>query len=1156
MSPRTPKLNSALSRTSGILKRGMGRAGRGMLLRSAAFLTVLSSRIKRLLLITGIILMGMTLSGIIILFAYYGSGEDGGETGIVDISMDNAGRSTISESYGEGTDSRREDMETPEKKDATEDAGISSGASPEASDGDDVAEFALRYVGNPYVWGGTSLTEGCDCSGFTMKVMENFGISLPHHAHSQRSLGTEVSEEELSPGDLVFYDAPDHVAIYIGGGQIVEASSPRDGIRINSYDHRTVAYCARYITPGKDIHTLSSSEEEAGGEGTTSNHSLRTNETRFRDITSNYSPSNRAYFNFFLDVSKNKSVYQIKKDEETGEDVLITPDDPDAVSDYFKNDEKYYISPFLLYSMNSHIWGNTFAYPEAFLNPVAHDGDYNLLDISEDNLLTVSSVIRRSTGEETGDRRYSVSDYGLASILKYREEDMVDKYMGTYIKEDYYDYTTAEVKQREINETYSYEISREKRHVLEWAQTFAGYVTYDYIPSTTKTGGLRSGVSENPRSDLDTIYYKTEEVPVYIIVPISSSDRTSNQVWTTSSLESAKKYINSHPGYTLYGAEYDKEGEITGGKTTVKRYKLYKYRGSDSGRYTDFVQQSSINTVEQTNDYLDDYLGHFSTYKPVTIDRDPEVFGQFITSSDSYPIRQTSSADTGSAIPGDSFDDYYSDDEKREIIETIWDTALAYGFSEQQAAAIIGNIKTESAGFQPDATHTDSDGEWSYGLCQWRDSRKTRLWDFASEYYGEDVTDSKCSVQSQISFAMMELDTSSSYSWTPSGWSTSGNLGPYSHAENYAAWQTSGDINTLTLAMCFSWERPDVARSGIEGRQSFANAAFERLQGKSFGMAAEVISTGTGEEPSVSLPSLSRNTPLTDAERDIYHSFYHAADDIYSSDNTFRYFEYGLTKEQRDDVLLTASALSKGITKRAARLDLGEELWEEDFVLNATDLSELKTYSTNIGSVNLAEAAGFMDYDFLWPFARDATSGGGLWLDGSKFSSRFGTRGIPTAGATSDHKGLDIPVDSGTPVFSVTAGTVTFVGVSGTAGYSVMIDHGANKDGEEVESRYYHLEMDSAIVSVGDTVEKGQQIARSDNTGASTGPHLHLSITVNGLYYNPLAFYDISCVPMLSEAGGEVVETDLGSVGSLPSGFNSLYYESLYYDGGGFSSWD
>ncbi len=114
----------------------------------------------------------------------------------------------------------------------------------------DLVQYAKQFVGNPYVWGGTSLTNGADCSGFTLSIFKKYGVSLPHHAASQAQLGTKVDYSSAQPGDLVFYAKNgriNHVAIYIGNGQVIHASSPKTGIKISSWNYRTPAGIRRYL---------------------------------------------------------------------------------------------------------------------------------------------------------------------------------------------------------------------------------------------------------------------------------------------------------------------------------------------------------------------------------------------------------------------------------------------------------------------------------------------------------------------------------------------------------------------------------------------------------------------------------------------------------------------------------------------------------------------------------------------------------------------------------------------------------------------------------------------------------------------------------------------------------------------------------------------
>lgn len=115
-------------------------------------------------------------------------------------------------------------------------------ANQEASLRNKIVNYALQYVGNPYVWGGTSLTRGADCSGFTQSVMRNFGISLPRVSRDQANAGRAVDQSKMRPGDLITYTSSggtvNHVAMYIGNGQIVHAASRRSGIKISTWNYR------------------------------------------------------------------------------------------------------------------------------------------------------------------------------------------------------------------------------------------------------------------------------------------------------------------------------------------------------------------------------------------------------------------------------------------------------------------------------------------------------------------------------------------------------------------------------------------------------------------------------------------------------------------------------------------------------------------------------------------------------------------------------------------------------------------------------------------------------------------------------------------------------------------------------------------------------
>lgn len=113
------------------------------------------------------------------------------------------------------------------------------------SNGQVIVDYACQFIGNPYVWGGTSLTDGADCSGFVQSVFAHFGISLPRTTYDQINAGVEVSYDQAMPGDLICYDG--HIGIYIGNGQIVNAQNPEQGIGISPATYTTILSVRRIV---------------------------------------------------------------------------------------------------------------------------------------------------------------------------------------------------------------------------------------------------------------------------------------------------------------------------------------------------------------------------------------------------------------------------------------------------------------------------------------------------------------------------------------------------------------------------------------------------------------------------------------------------------------------------------------------------------------------------------------------------------------------------------------------------------------------------------------------------------------------------------------------------------------------------------------------
>ena len=141
-------------------------------------------------------------------------------------------------------DSKNSSKNNSGKKNSANDGAAGSKSGSVSSKRAQIANYAVQFVGNRYVYGGTSLTNGTDCSGFTMSVMAKFGVSLPHNSGAQSGSGKSITSSQMRPGDLVFYSGSggiNHVALYIGNGQVCHASNARSGIKISTWNYRTPA---------------------------------------------------------------------------------------------------------------------------------------------------------------------------------------------------------------------------------------------------------------------------------------------------------------------------------------------------------------------------------------------------------------------------------------------------------------------------------------------------------------------------------------------------------------------------------------------------------------------------------------------------------------------------------------------------------------------------------------------------------------------------------------------------------------------------------------------------------------------------------------------------------------------------------------------------
>ena len=167
--------------------------------------------------------------------------------------IEKAGDAFVSENVKVNETENKTGKRTDTEEETTEETNMESESEEDTVSEDtirqEIIDFALQFEGNPYVYGGTSLTNGADCSGFVMAVFAEFGYSLPRVAADQYYQSTQKTVENLKPGDLIFYgNGISHVALYIGDGKIIHASTSTTGIKISDYDYQTPVGVGTYIT--------------------------------------------------------------------------------------------------------------------------------------------------------------------------------------------------------------------------------------------------------------------------------------------------------------------------------------------------------------------------------------------------------------------------------------------------------------------------------------------------------------------------------------------------------------------------------------------------------------------------------------------------------------------------------------------------------------------------------------------------------------------------------------------------------------------------------------------------------------------------------------------------------------------------------------------
>ena len=777
----------------------------------------------------------------------------------------------------------------------------------------------------------------------------------------------------------------------------------------------------------------------------------------------NLSVSNAACLAYYTMLSKEKSCWQEKTDAD-GNVTLLQYGSTDSVSDSFGNDENYFINPNLLFAMNKYLYPNDYVFPEAFLKPVAYkkdkNGKYSLEQLTDSTgKVVVSSEIYSEDGEKTGQTNYSVSDYGIGSVIIYKEVNKSNELKGKYVKEDYYDSVSGEVKQRTIDESFLVIIDNTVENVISTAITFAGVIDFTYESDTALSMAVSDGESSSETENVSKILYDTQTVTQYY------ATATGGSIKYFSDTKSLENFVKKNPVFSAAKTADGKYKEIS------NTYNLYKYRSSDSGVYTNFVKKKDSKVRDESTKYLYDYLENFTTYKPI-MSRTNDTFRNFNSSVTAGELTTASLSEDDTTIGSGSNDfEMLYNGNKKKIIEEIWDGLINYGFSKEQTAAILGNM-TQESGFKTDA----EDGSGAYGLCQFMNSRKDKLFTFTKDYNKKSEPDTR----SQIQFISMEVLGGGK--WADNPW--------VGHEDDQNTFNTSNSIDDLTKAFCDGCERPAKWAANLSKRQKCARSAYKILKNRTVKPDKKIkVKDGTsGTSDTVN----SSSGGLSEEEQAEYNYFYHMVDNIYDGKYTLEDYYGGLTKDQADLVIKTANSYINGTTLTEESLKIDDQMWS-------------KTYLSDLAQKDISISGSPKDNNDIFVAYKGEYV---LPVSSRVITDDYGPRSAPVSGASTDHKGIDIAATYGEPVRAAKDGVVTVAEYGSSGGNYVIIDHGKDSSGNTIWTMYCHNSR--LCVKVGDKVKQGQKIAEAGSTGVSTGVHCHLSVFKNGEYDNPHKYFDFS----------------------------------------------
>lgn len=808
-------------------------------------------------------------------------------------------------------------------------------------------------------------------------------------------------------------------------------------------------------------------------------------------------PENDIVLDFFKYYSL-KSLWQVDVRDKSGEK-LINMSEEDAVTDYYGRESKFILGPNFLFNLNKYVYEDTAYYPEAFIKPVYYDKEtFKLKDLCDEHGGVIAKSKQRSKedGSETGKIIESVSDYGLGSVLKFKEMEFSKHLKGMYVKQDVYNPATGEVEQEGIIEQFDIELpndDEEKKYIIEKALTFSGEIEFEYEKGEDLRERVQAGESDNEKDNVEKILYDTAIVR------------------ELDEMESLRR------GEDVY---------------IEKRIPLYKYRSTESGVFNNVEVPTGVKKDESENPdkYYYDYLTSFASYVPEDTLKDlvKRIDYEVLLKEEENIVEMDSKGELIGGVTNIG-GLRFREDQTVGSLETSGSMVKHEGAIKKYADefgidpfVISAMIMQESGGREG----------LKDGICQIVGTGTRKV--SATTKNGEKVVvsitnrqDSEASIRFMCAMLKSFLERyNGDYLLSMHAYNQGPGTADYI-IKNYPDLVRKGEW----LDMREEARRYFAARSGYEGAKSasqFCLPQNKRLpedrrrwgdscylenvmryyKGNNNYLKKDLKDdksvresdplAGVEKEKNIQIKENAIDK-ITEAIKDLGVKIFKGARNLvikYSNTlnklirkyekSKYNYYVNPMTPSIATDIRRFTQSFNQAIEFSNTDLEKADSISDIGFIQGFTGGIESERFY-DIDNFDLSKYAGMGGY--IPP------------LDKFRVSSEFGGRGDPLSGNSAFHLGIDLAAPNGTPIHASQDGIVVDSRPAGSYGEMILIKHSDTE-----QTRYAH--MSRRIAQKGDRVKKGEVIGLVGSTGRSTGNHLHFEWIINGKVVNPRPIVD------------------------------------------------